>query len=118
METQQNNKSYEMVSIDLENNIPQNEEVKTPQKNTLNIETKKPFWKTLNFFIELVIFTISATGAVCVATGHMEGFFLWLVSNTIALIYFVKNKQFPLAFQQSVFLCTTFLGIYTNFIQI
>lgn len=117
MGKQQNN-SDEMIAIDLSDNPIQDKEITTLKKNTINIETGKPFWKTLNFLIEFVIFVISTTGAVCVALDHMEGFFLWLVSNIIALLYFVKNKQYPLAFQQSIFLCTSFLGVYTHFIKV
>lgn len=103
----------EMVVIDLENDNKPYKETTIPI-----IETKKPYWRTSKFFIEFLIFFISVSGAICVATHHFEGFFAWLVSNTIALIYFLINKQYPLSIQQSVFLCTTLLGIYESFIKV
>lgn len=75
----------------------------------------KVFYQKWNFYVELVIFIISVSGAICVASNHAEGFFLWLLSNSIALLYFIITKQYPLSVQQFVFLGTTCLGIYNNF---
>lgn len=71
--------------------------------------------KSKNFWIETLIFVISVFGALCVAFGILLiGFLLWLVSNTISILYFIKQKQYPLSLQQMVFLITTCIGVYNN----
>lgn len=71
--------------------------------------------KSKNFWIETLIFVISVLGALCVAFGILLiGFLLWLVSNTISILYFIKQKQYPLSLQQMVFLITTCIGVYNN----
>lgn len=79
------------------------------QENSTTI--KIPIWKTWNFWVDAVIFIISAIGAVLVALGIMKGFLLWFVSNSISIVYFVVKNQYPLFIQQLVFLITTILGI-------
>lgn len=83
---------------------------------TSNLTSKaKVLMKSKNFWIETLIFIISVLGALCVAFGIMLiGFLLWLVSNTISILYFIKQKQYPLSLQQMVFLITTCIGVYNN----
>ncbi|AAK81982.1 049L [Invertebrate iridescent virus 6] len=91
---------------------------KRDEEETLNptITSKaKILIKSKNFWIETLIFVISVFGALCVAFGIMLiGFLLWLVSNTISILYFIKQKQYPLSLQQMVFLITTCIGVYNN----
>ena len=72
---------------------------------------EKNIWKTSNFWIETVIFFISVVGSIFISYGIMQGFLLWFVSNIICILYFFKQKQYPLALQSVVFLITTILGI-------
>jgi nicotinamide riboside transporter PnuC len=72
---------------------------------------EKNIWKTSNFWIETVIFFISVVGSIFISYGIMQGFLLWFVSNIICILYFSKQKQYPLALQSVVFLITTILGI-------
>jgi len=71
----------------------------------------KNVWKTSNFWIETIIFLISVLGSIFISYGIMQGFLLWFVSNIICILYFFKQKQYPLALQSVVFLITTILGI-------
>lgn len=84
--------------------------------STTTIEKKtKPFYKTLTFYIEMVIFLISVVGALLVSFNlYLYGFILWLFSNTFSIAYFIFQKQYPLVCQQLVFLITTILGVYNN----
>jgi nicotinamide riboside transporter PnuC len=79
---------------------------------------KRAFWLTYNFWVESIIFVISVLGAICIAFSIMKGFILWGVSNSICIIYFIIQKQYPLALQQFVFLGTTVLGIIQNYKEI
>jgi nicotinamide riboside transporter PnuC len=72
---------------------------------------EKNIWKTSNFWIETIIFFISVVGSIFISYGIMQGFLLWFVSNIICILYFFKQKQYPLALQSVVFLITTILGI-------
>ncbi len=86
------------------------EETLNPNKsktlNTTITSKAKILIKSKNFWIETLIFVISVLGALCVAFGIMLiGFLLWLVSNTISILYFIKQKQYPLLYyKQMVFL--------------
>ncbi|CCU56210.1 unknown similar to AMEV001 [Mythimna separata entomopoxvirus 'L'] len=71
-------------------------------------------FKTKNFWIESFIFTISVIGSVMVSLANFNGFWFWVISNILSIIYFISNKQYPLFLQQSAFLITTVLGIYYN----
>lgn len=84
--------------------------------STTTIEKKtKPFYKTLTFYIEMVIFLISVVGALLVSFNlYLYGFILWLFSNTFSIAYFIFQKQYPLVCQQVVFLVTTIIGVYNN----
>lgn len=77
-----------------------------------------PFWKNYNFWIESIIFVISVLGAICIVYGIMKGFLLWFISNSICIVYFIVQKQYPLSLQQFVFLITTILGIVQHSDQI
>jgi len=61
--------------------------------------------------VETVIFLISVVGALCISYGIMKGFILWLISSLMSIIYFIKQKQYPLSMQQIVFTVTNILGI-------
>lgn len=66
------------------------------------------------FWIELVIFILSVIGAILIAYQNFNGFWLWIISNILSIIYFSYCEQYPLVFQQCVFLITSILGIYNN----
>ncbi len=90
------------------------EETLNPNKsktlNTTITSKAKILIKSKNFWIETLIFVISVLGALCVAFGIMLiGFLLWLVSNTISILYFIKQKQYPLSLQQIFKSCVCFL---------
>lgn len=111
---------------ELKMEIPEVSQRETDEEETLNPnnpETLNPtitskakiLIKSKNFWIETLIFVISVLGALCVAFGILLiGFLLWLVSNTISILYFIKQKQYPLSLQQMVFLITTCIGVYNN----
>lgn len=95
-----------MSNIDIEVAAPLNPTKKVGRFTFSKEGSTPPIWKTWNFWVEAVIFIISAVGAVLVAFGIMKGFLLWFVSNTISIVYFVVKKQYPLSIQQFVFLIT------------
>lgn len=95
-----------METITIEESVP---------LNVPNKVENVPIWKTLNFWVETAIFIISVVGAICISYNIMQGFLLWLISNSICIIYFTIRKQYPLTLQQFVFLITTILGIVHNF---
>lgn len=96
--------------------VPLRIDTLNPTNPTSNLTSKaKVLMKSKNFWIETLIFIISVLGALCVSFGIMLiGFLLWLVSNTISILYFIKQKQYPLSLQQMVFLITTCIGVYNN----
>jgi|GWRWMinimDraft_15_1066023.scaffolds.fasta_scaffold10105_2 nicotinamide riboside transporter PnuC len=87
----------------------------TDQQMDYNEPKKQPLFKTLNFWIETTIFILSVVGAFCISYAISQGWLLWFVSNIICIFYFGKQKQYPLAIQQVVFLTTTIIGIVNNF---
>jgi len=69
-------------------------------------------------YSELIIFILSVVGTFCVASITMNiqlvGFFCWIISNFISIIFFYKKKLYFLTIQFVIFLIIAIKAIYVR----
>ena len=61
---------------------------------------------------EWVSAILAIVGAFLISFGLMYGFLLWLISNTILILWSIKKKAYGIAFMQTFFFITSVIGTY------
>ena len=63
-------------------------------------------------FVEWVATALAIIGAIMNAFLIKEGFYLWIVSNGIFMVFSLKNKHYGMSLMFFVYLIITIIGIF------